>query len=90
MERIGICSARARLSELVGRVEAGEEVVLTRRGKPVARLVRAEEDSREMTRAIAVKRIRALSRKLDLKIGMAELRKAITTGRNSSLASPIL
>lgn len=82
MERIGIYGARARLSELVDRVEAGEEVVLTRRGKPVARLVRAEEDARAKTRAIAVKRIRALSRKLDLKIGTAELRKAIAAGRD--------
>ncbi|MSQ72797.1 MAG: type II toxin-antitoxin system prevent-host-death family antitoxin [Betaproteobacteria bacterium] len=82
MERIGIFDARARLSELVGRVEAGEEVVLTRRGKPVVRLVRAEQDDRAKTRAAAVRRIRALSKKLDLRVGTAELRKAIATGRD--------
>ncbi|MBI2753855.1 MAG: type II toxin-antitoxin system prevent-host-death family antitoxin [Betaproteobacteria bacterium] len=41
MERIGIYDARSRLWELVGRVESGEEVVLTRRGRPVARRRRA-------------------------------------------------
>ena len=31
--------AKTQLSKLVGRVEAGEEIVITRRGKPAARLV---------------------------------------------------
>jgi len=31
--------AKTQLSKLVERVEAGEEIVLTRRGKPAARLV---------------------------------------------------
>lgn len=82
MERIGIYDARARLSELVDRVEAGEEVVLTRRGRPVVRLIRAEPDARAKTRAAAVKRIRALSKRLNLKITGAELRKAIAEGRD--------
>lgn len=33
--------AKARLSELLDRVESGEEIVITRRGKPVARITRA-------------------------------------------------
>lgn len=82
MERIGIYDARARLSELVDRVEAGEEVVLTRRGRPVVRLVRAQGDAHAKTRAAAVNRIRALSKKLNLRIGRAELRKAIAEGRD--------
>lgn len=35
---IAVSEAKAQLTELVRRAEAGEEVVLTRRGKPVARL----------------------------------------------------
>lgn len=38
METIAIAEAKAHLSELLTRIEAGEEVILTRRGKPVARL----------------------------------------------------
>lgn len=39
MNTITLADAKNRLSELVRRAEAGEEVVVTRRGHPVARLV---------------------------------------------------
>ena len=81
MERIGIYDARSRLSELVGRVEAGEEVVLTRRGRAVVRLVRAEEETRSKARAEAVMRIRALRKRMNLRISRAEIRRAIAKGR---------
>lgn len=38
MENISVAEAKARLSELLDRVERGEELVITRRGKPVARI----------------------------------------------------
>lgn len=38
MESINLADAKARLSELVGRAEAGETLTITRRGKPVATL----------------------------------------------------
>lgn len=37
--QMNIAKAKAKLSELVARAEAGEEVVLTRAGKPVVALV---------------------------------------------------
>jgi prevent-host-death family protein len=80
-ERIGIYDARSRLSELVERVEAGEEVILTRRGQPVARLVRAETQERNKARADAVKRIRTLRKRMNLRISQAEIRRAIVKGR---------
>jgi prevent-host-death family protein len=81
MERIGIYDARLRLSELVDRVEAGEEVVLTRRGRPVVRMVRAAEDARLKARAQAVRRIHALRRRMKLRISWAEVKRAIAKGR---------
>lgn len=39
MKRVPIAEAKAHLSSLLQRVEAGEEIVIARRGKPVARLV---------------------------------------------------
>ena len=36
---VGASKARNRLSAPLNRVEAGEEVVITRRGRPVARLI---------------------------------------------------
>ena len=35
-----VTEAKARFAELLDRVESGEEITVTRRGKPVARLVR--------------------------------------------------
>lgn len=39
MKRVPVAEAKAHLSALLERVEAGEEIVIARRGKPVARLV---------------------------------------------------
>jgi len=36
---VSLADAKARLSELVSRAEAGEEIVVTRHGQPVARIV---------------------------------------------------
>jgi prevent-host-death family protein len=38
MDVINLADAKAHLSELVDRVEAGDSIEITRRGKPVARL----------------------------------------------------
>ncbi|MDF2811116.1 MAG: type toxin-antitoxin system Phd/YefM family antitoxin [Microvirga sp.] len=38
MDAINLADAKTRLSELVDRVEAGDSIDITRRGKPVARL----------------------------------------------------
>lgn len=38
MSAINLADAKAHLSELVDRVEAGDSIDITRRGKPVARL----------------------------------------------------
>ena len=39
MESIGLFEAKTHLSELIARAERGEEVVITRHNKPVAKLV---------------------------------------------------
>jgi prevent-host-death family protein len=38
MDAINLADAKAHLSELVDRVEAGDSIDITRRGRPVARL----------------------------------------------------
>jgi prevent-host-death family protein len=43
MKRVNIAEAKARLAELVDAAQRGEEVVIARRNKPVARLVAAAE-----------------------------------------------
>ena len=46
MTRVGMHEAKTRLSQLVAAVESGEEVVLERRGVPVARIVVFEKPKR--------------------------------------------
>jgi len=44
--QVNVHEAKTHLSRLLERVEAGEEVVIARAGKPVARLVAAEPKSK--------------------------------------------
>jgi prevent-host-death family protein len=39
MDTVGLFEAKTHLSELIARAERGEEVVITRHNKPVARIV---------------------------------------------------
>ena len=52
MREVGAVEARNTLGALLDLVQQGEEVVITRHGKPVARLVREREhsDARERAR----------------------------------------
>jgi len=43
MENISLAQAKARLSELVDRAAAGETLCITKSGKPVAKIVGAEQ-----------------------------------------------
>ena len=45
MRKVALAEAKAQLSALLDAIEAGEEVVITRRGQPVARLVREHPKS---------------------------------------------
>ena len=55
MREIGAFEAKNTLGSLLDLVQHGEEVVITRHGKPVARLVRERErgDARKRARAAA-------------------------------------
>ncbi len=52
MIEVGTYEAKARLSELIDKAEAGETVVITRHGKPVVRLVADQEARRAKVREI--------------------------------------
>jgi prevent-host-death family protein len=76
MPQIGAFEAKTHLSELLDRVEAGEELVIARHGRPVARLVPVADQQRERV-ADAVRRLRVLRRGVTLGgIDWRELRDA--------------
>ncbi|MGB5136286.1 MAG: type II toxin-antitoxin system prevent-host-death family antitoxin [Prochlorococcaceae cyanobacterium] len=51
MRMVGLAQAKAELSALLDAVEAGDEVVITRRGTAVARLVREQPSGPASTQA---------------------------------------
>ena len=55
MNEVALFEAKNRLSELINRVQAGEEIAITRRGKVVARLMppAPDEASRRAHDAVA-------------------------------------
>jgi prevent-host-death family protein len=52
MDAVSLADAKARLSELVDRVEAGESIDITRRGKRVARLTAVAEPRKRIDAAL--------------------------------------
>ena len=66
MDEIGSFDAKNKLSELLTKAERGEEIVITRRGRPVAKLV-PFMSGHDVERARgAMRRIRTLSNEMKL------------------------
>ncbi|HXR35107.1 MAG TPA: type II toxin-antitoxin system prevent-host-death family antitoxin [Candidatus Binataceae bacterium] len=80
MREIRAFEANTRLSALLDLVEAGEEVVITRGGKPVARLVSAAAPAidREQARAAAA---RIIERSKGVTLGGLKIKDLINEGR---------
>jgi prevent-host-death family protein len=84
---IPVYEAKTRLSELLARVQQGEEVTITRHGRPMARLVAAESSgplvADDCNRSAAVEQVfEELAR---LRAGVRldiPLREAIESGRD--------
>jgi prevent-host-death family protein len=66
MDEIGAFEAKNKLAELLDRVEHGEEIVITRRGKRVAKLVPAEAQQGSAAACAAATKIRVLAREMKL------------------------
>ena len=83
MDEIGAFEAKNKLSELLDRAERGEEVVITRRGKAVAKLVPMTTLTSfdiERSRA-AMKRIRERATKFGGKFDWEEWKRYRDEGR---------
>jgi len=82
MDEIGAFDAKNKLSALLDKVEAGEEIVITRRGRPVAKLVpMTTETERERRSREAAQRIREHARKFGGKFNWEEWKKLVNEGR---------
>jgi len=86
MDRVGIYQAKARLSELIERVERGEEVTITKNHKAVARIVPAHARGRagvEVDRRAAVEDLRQFAKtvRLPRRLSVRELKRLAAEGR---------
>lgn len=70
-QTIGLFEAKTHLSELVARAEAGDEVIITRHNKPVAKLVPIGEVSPELVerRRQALREMQAIGRTMEARGG---------------------
>jgi prevent-host-death family protein len=83
---VGIFEARNRFSELVEAAEAGEDIVVLRRGKPVIRLVPVvDREALAQRRLDALEKIKAISAEITRRNGRpfthAELMAARDEGK---------
>jgi prevent-host-death family protein len=79
MHTVGVFEAKNRLTALLDEVEEGGEVLITRRGKPIARLVPAEVGFDRTKARHAAEGLRAASKGQTL--GGLSLKELISEGR---------
>lgn len=85
MKHVGMFEAKTRLSALVEEVEKGGTVVITRHGKPVAQLVRAEPElSQEeiAKRTEALLALRKFANEVKINATPEEIKEWINEGRH--------
>ena len=76
---VGAYEAKTHLSELLEKVEAGEEITITKHGAPVAKLVPVKKEASLEERAAAIMRIQKLAKGLSL--GGLRVKDLISEGR---------
>ena len=80
MRTVGAFEAKTHLSELLRAVERGETVIISRHGKPVAKLTPVSGDTQRTERSEVVKRMLA-RRKTMPKVSIEEILSARDEGR---------
>jgi len=76
---VGAYEAKTHLSELLEKVEAGEEITITKHGAPIARLVPVRKEASREERVAAIQRIQKLAGGLSL--GGLKIKDLIREGR---------
>ena len=76
---VGVYDAKTHFSDLLKRVESGEEITITKHGTPVARLVPVMKKFTVEERRAAIERIKKLGEGLSL--GGRKIRDLMNAGR---------
>jgi prevent-host-death family protein len=78
-DTVGAYDAKTHFSQLLGRVEGGEEVTITRHGAPVARLVPVKPKPTRRQRQHAIEAMRKLAK--GNRLGGLKIKDLINEGR---------
>jgi prevent-host-death family protein len=79
--RVGVLEAKNRLSELLGAAQRGEEVVITKRGQPVATLTPIRKGLSPEEGEALMKRVRERREAMKFTTNWEELRRDRDAGR---------
>ncbi|MDR2923071.1 MAG: type II toxin-antitoxin system prevent-host-death family antitoxin [Treponema sp.] len=79
-QQIGAFEAKTHFSQIIDKVERGADYIVTRRGKPVAKIIPFEQKP-EMTFQEAVAELKKLRKLYRGKPGSFNIREAIEEGR---------
>jgi prevent-host-death family protein len=80
MRSVGSYEAKTHLPKLLGQVEKGETITITRRGKVIARIVPAEEQPIRDVSSV-IREFRAYSQQQGRTLGGLTIREMIEEGR---------
>jgi len=79
-QSIGAFEAKTHFSEIIEKAERGEDFIITRRGKPVAKIIPFEQE-KEMTFKEAVEQLIEMRKLYRGEPGSFNIREAIEEGR---------
>ena len=79
-QQIGAFEAKTHFSQIIEKAEQGEDFIVTKRGKPVAKIIPFKQEA-EMTFKEAVEQLKEFRKHYRGKPGDFNIRKAIEEGR---------
>ena len=79
-QQIGAFEAKTHFSQIIEKAEHGEDFVITKRGKPVAKIIPFKQEP-EMTFKEAVEQLKEMRKLYRGKPGSFNIREAIEEGR---------
>ena len=79
-QQIGAFEAKTHFSQIIEKVENGADFIITKRGKPVAKIIPIEQE-KQMTRKEAIEALREMRKHYKGVPGDFNIREAIEEGR---------
>jgi len=81
-QQIGAFEAKTHFSKIIDQIEKGDEFLITKRGKPVARIVPIKQE-KQMSRKEAFNALKEMRKLYRGKPGEFSIREAINKGRKN-------